>query len=431
MPLRGVPGDGEVWTVDGQRFLVYFVPNTNPKVPIAWRVKNDKDWDAISKGGLKGVTTRKFSRKEARKRGWVTQGTTDELRNKSEHPWQVLRNRWKEEAEIRPWLRDPEVLSRVAGAYLEGRQVSDAELRTTRWWKSRNQGEREYAQLVNSDPSEARKKREENRIKVRDALIGAGMGAPSDALVGFLADDFTRGRYGDEELEDRIKRAVDPYAPGAGPFAGLDMSSLEGVGRLVTDGKRLAIRTGEGDWLVAGAGSKARFGGVEDATKTKKLKVVGSAEEIAGRLRGEGPDGLGGYEAVRGMVLETLGPAALDRYNDDWVRSEAGKLRQNPEYEEQLRDRLRQTFKATWGEQYGEAVYSDVAPQVRAQIEQQWGRQVDETDDVFAETMRRADLTERRRFLTQEGLKRGVTQVVDTALEGLGQAVGGNIRRAV
>lgn len=433
MALRGVPGGAEVWTIDGKRYLVWYAPNTKPKVPMAWRIKTDSDWEAISGGGTKGVKITKMTKKEARKRGITWQGTTDEIRNKSEHPWEVLKQRWKEEAAIRPWLKDPEVLGKVAAAYLEGRDVSDAELRTTRWWQTRSQAEREWAQLVNADPSEARKQREENRLKVSDALRSAGMQAPPESLVKFLSDDFSRGRFGEEELKRKIAAAVDPFAPGAGPFAGLDPTSLEGVGRLVSDGKRLAIRTKEGDWLIRGEGSMARFGGHDAAKKVKKgkIRVVGDASEIAGRLRGEGPDGLGGYEQVREELLRTVGPRLAGQYGDDWIRSEAGKVRQNEQYLEELKGRLRTTFQAAFGDIYGdEAIYADVAPGVRASMEQVWGRTVDEDSDEFYEAMRRADLAERRRYLVQAGLKQGVSKVVDDGLAGLLEATGGNVRRA-
>ena len=92
---------------------------------------------------------------------------------------------------------------------------------------------------------------------------------------------------------------------------------------------------------------------------------------------------------------------------------------------------MRAAFVAAYGDAYGEdVVYSDVAPGVRASIAETWGRQVDETDPVFTEAFRRADLTERRRYLVQQGLQRGVGTVTDDALSGLAEAVGGTVRRA-
>ena len=437
MPLRGVPTKGaEVWTVKGVgRFIVYRVPGTRPKpgVPIVWKV-SDSGWKAIGGGDTKDVKTKTLTKEQAKAAGWVKMGSADEIKAEEDiNGFQFLKKKFKENAEIRPWLRDPQIMARVAGAWYEGRELSEQELKTSQWWRSRSEASRQWASLVNSDPKEARQQMGETRLKVEQALREAGMGAPTEELVKFLADDFTRGYYGEQELQKKIAAAVDPFAADAGPFAGLDASSLDGVGRLVRDKKgRLAIRTKEGDWLVRGKGTRARFGGADAGKRVGKLKVVGDASEIAGRLRGEGPDGLGGYEKVRELVRSHVGPRLAGQYGDDWINSEAAKLRQDEAYEDQLRQRLRSTFKATFGDVYGDdVIYEDVAPGVRSSIEQVWGRTVDESDDVFTEAFRRADLAERRRYLTQEGLRQGVGRVTDDALAGLGQAVGGSVRRAV
>lgn len=437
MPLRGVPTKGaEVWNVKGVgRFVVYRVPDTRPKpgVPIVWRV-SDSGWKAIGGGDTKDVKTRTLTRDDARRQGWVRMGWADEIKADEEiDGFKFLTKKFKESAEIRPWLRDRQVWARTVGAWYEGRELSEQELKTSEWWRTRSEASRQWASLVNSDPAQARQQMNETRLKVESALREAGMHAPPDALVSFLADDFTRGYYGEQELQKKIAAAADPFAADAGPFAGLDPTALDGVGKLVRDKKgRLAIRTDEGDWLVKGKGTRARFGGDAAGKRVGKLRVVGSADEIAGRLRGEGPDGLGGYDAARELVRSHVGPRLAGQYDDDWLNSEAAKLRQDDAYEDVLRGRLRSTFQAAYGDVYGDdVIYEDVAPGVRASIEQQWGRTVDESDDAFVEAFRRADLTERRRFLTQEGLRRGVGKVTDDALAGLGAAIGGASRRAV
>ncbi len=118
--------------------------------------------------------------------GIINAGKKSELANTSEHPFHALVSSFKREAKTQPWLRDPEVLGLTVSAMLKGREVSEGELRSTNWWQSRSDAEREWVRLQAGDPRTAQDRIAQARRQVRDEVrrwLGPTHGAWSDRQV--------------------------------------------------------------------------------------------------------------------------------------------------------------------------------------------------------------------------------------------------------
>lgn len=269
---RGVPGGAEVWLVDNTHaFLAYDVPNTDPPVPLVYHVESQEDLNALFEeaGDIDVSFDRTLSSEQFRETGAIRSGSANQLRNTSKHPFETFVDTYEDEAAIRPWLKDPEMLSLAAGAILEGRAVTEAELKTTDWWRSRSAAEREWARLAASDPQEAQRQITNTRRKTRNALIQAGMSNPPESLIRYYGDRLARGEISESRWQDDIRRETDPYAPYASPFAG----------RRLPEGAQVHQR-GDGQWMVrfngkdyrlTGPGQKARYGAHPGMNKTRSV----------------------------------------------------------------------------------------------------------------------------------------------------------------
>jgi hypothetical protein len=204
---------------------------------------------------------------------------------------------------------DDEVLDLIAGAVLEGRDITDTELAGTAYWQARTEGERAWDELWLSDPATARQRLDSNRDLVRTLLAQAGYDAAPESFVNWLADNWTHGTWSEQQLRTQIVQETDPYAPGASPFAGREIPD----GQLVTNGTNFWYRTTDGDFLVTGEGQLARLGGAD------------AAQDI----QTAGPEGQYVTQGNRhflvladGSVLEATGPgqvAGLQRLYGDPV----------------------------------------------------------------------------------------------------------------
>lgn len=230
--LNNVHGDAEVWRVeDGNRLLlVWYVPGTDPPVPIIWEVPDTESRTALFGPGQFNEQTsvdRRFATAaDLRATGAVDMGTTSELRNPKQHPWEAFLQTVQKEAEIAPWLLEPDFLAILAGAMFEGRAVTQAEIASTDWWKRTSDAQREWAQLWHSDRRTARQELEDRRLAVRDQLRQAGIYNPPDRVVEYMADARTRGDWSDTYLAAQVNKLAAPTAPGV-----LD----EGLGQIVAE----------------------------------------------------------------------------------------------------------------------------------------------------------------------------------------------------
>lgn len=372
--LLNVPGGAEVWVVGtGGWFLVYNAPGTNPPVPMAWAIRDPDQLKAVF-GDQGPVGDRYLTEDEFYNHsGAIEFGYADELANQSEHPFQTFIADFEKEAAIRPWLKDPEVLALTTMALLEGRQVSEAELKNTEWWRSHTEGERQWLTQSASDPATAQQVVDDRRRAVRAALTKAGVSSPPDSIVNLIADRWTFGQWTESKMLEQVQKLADPMAGGT-----LD-ADLAGIAA------RDPLHT--------------------IASDTRKVKE---------------------------SVAKWLGPAFAGQWSDAQLANWAGRLRNDPNAEADL-EKLLQGQRLALFPEYADPnlTYDDIAGPWRGVVNQVWGQTADETDPLFPRIVRMNDLASAEQTLRTEGLKRGIGKVANDALSATTDALGGGVRKVI
>lgn len=428
MATQNVPKGAEVWRVDGRHYyLVYNVPGTKPPVPLIWHIDSDEQLRRIV-GDTASAKVRNVDRAHVRNSGALYQGKSAEVQNVEQAYRQIVTD-YAAEAAIRPSLRDPDVLALSVAAALEGRQVTDAELFGTSYWRNATQAQRDWEEFAASDPATASQRMASNGIRVRDAFLQAGYREPPAGLVDYYAQKFTSGELSDVQLQDAIRRETDPHAAGASPFAG--HYAPEGSQAVTKDG-HYYLRIDGQDYQMTGLGQVARYG--QGAREVGSVRVGGKLEDYFARQGDPEATGLGGEERVRGLVQSWLGPLfGGKQWSDKMVAEWAGRLRQNENAEEQLVELLRGQFQGLFPGHAGNdaARYETVAAPWRGFVQQVWGQQADESDPLFHRIVNLNDANAATQVLREEGIKRGIEQVEQDALTALRSQFGDGVRSAV
>lgn len=370
--LHQVPPNLEVWKVGDVFYLVRLVNDVAPPLPIFWRVKDAEEAQAL---GI-GKPDRTLSQADFTAVGAINGGMARELANTTEDPVDQIISNYETEVAVKPWLADPEILSIWTMAALEGRAVSDAELQGTEWWRTHTQAERQWLTLNASDPATAATMIDDQRARIADLFMQAGVANASDRLVNLVADNLTKGTWTDIYATRQIRMLADPHLAGS------------------LDPQLQAYR---------------------DGLDTTRLRE----------------------DDVRSTVARWLGPQVT--WGDDQVSRWASRLREDPDAGQMLEDTLRRQFQTQWNlmrdgkRVYGDdpnLTYEDIAAPWRNVWQQTWGRQADETDPLFARIVKTNDLVTAERLLREKGRERGVGRVVNQALSDLQAAFGGAVRRS-
>lgn len=372
--FNGVPGGAELWLIEGVYNLVYTVPNTQPPVRMIWVIPGAGDVQAIT-GSPNPQPHRVATREEAHREGAFHFGSTTELRNTAAHPFEAFLADFEREAAIRPWLRDPEVLALTSMAVLEGREVSEAELKSTQWWRTRNDAQRAWSTLVASNPAEARRVLETNRLQVANDLRRAGIVNAPPGVVDLMAERLTQGDWSPAFVGEQIRLLADPAQ-----HPNVD-SDLRGS-------------------LVGGGG----------------LQFSRERED-----------------EVRAAVGRWLGPVH-GQWRDDEIRHWATRLLTDPNAEAELVDLLKGRRMALFPEYKNDMLtYEDIAGTWRGVWRNVWGADPNEEDPLFERVVRLNERGSAEAVLRQEGLQRRVTKVIQDALSATAAALGpgAGVRRAV
>lgn len=383
---HGIPGGGQIVenTADGYWYVVYPVPESTAGTQLAYRIEDHDDLTAIFGPGVDWKVDRTDSWDPVNGKGYIDFGPSRQLANLSAHPFDAFVDNFQTEANVRPWLRDPEVLALTTRALLEGRTVTQAELAGTNWWKTNNDAQRQWASTAASDPATAQQKINDARIQTKQILGQMGIANPPAGLAEWMADQVTSGRWTQVQLNGQISKLADPYASG-------DLDP------------ELAQR-------AAGMGLATQ----QDNTSK-----------------------------VDGLLDTWLGPVGKGGWTQQMRDDAAGKLRNDPSgaAEDQLVKQLQQQRLALLPEYADPSLsYDAIAANWRGQFQQIWGQPADETDPLFQQVLRvggqppskdqPSGLSGVQQLLLNEGLKRGVGAVTDKALSDLGQAFGGTQRSA-
>ena len=366
MAKNQIPGDPEVWLVDGQAYIVYIYDFDfiDGEMPVAFKV-TDKDLKGMFTGSVKydkTVTMRQFNAAGALDFGTydhpATQFDTDPMTQWMEN--------FETEANVRPWLNDPEVASVYLAAYLQGRDPTDAEFENTEWWRTHNKAQRDWLLISESDPSTAAQMKADARLEVAAMMRAAGTDDPSQGLVNWITDQYIQGNWSQSYLAQQVTRLGDKWAPG----------KIDKELRGFLDGRR--------------------------PNQTRE------AEDVVKEL----------YDTWLGPMHGKVGGATIAQW--------AGQLRNDPDAEKQLIAQLQQR-RLTLFPEYTDpnTTYDDIAGLWRQDWINTVGHTPDEVNDKhWINVLRTNDVEQAGTKMTNIAINRGEKTVVDDAIRTTAQAFG-------
>ncbi len=363
---EGIPDGGEIVQAGSSYYVLYPIPGTNLSLSY---VANEDDIKGLYPLDFSQQTFRQVSESDISLT--VPFGNIAELYDprflaQGQTPWEGFVDYLDKEADLRPWLEDEEMVFLLAESVLEGRTVTEAEWKTTNWWRTSTQDERDWLLLSQGKaadelPADALSKLQDDKIIVRNSMIQAGVSNPPDNLINWVSNKLTTGEWSKTYSQDQIAFIADPSKPGT-----IDVDLQ--------------------DFMTGG--------------------------EIAVEST------VSGQDEVQQLYLRYLGPVLGD-ISDTLRATEANKLRNDPNYRFKLIEKLTAQKKSLFP-QYGEDVtYEEFAAPWENFTTNQWGQQIDTSSATFQEVLRLNDSVKAGQYLTQQGLNQGVDKVVNEALEGL------------
>lgn len=374
--------EAQLWRVDDTYLIAWRVPGTS--TTLFYNVDTPQYLDAIYRGAIP-----KPHLEERPGTGdvatWLEEqgfgffgGQVSEITSTSDHPWKGVADQWNKKSKIVPWLNDPDVQAWMAEGIIEGNpQALTPQV-------AREQGF-EFAQGKGT----AELTRELEIFGMTDAEI--------DRERSMIRS----------EVEDTFRTwgiTVDDESRGAVEFA-IDMRF-------------------RGEWSVNVLSNEARL--FADPVTRERSALTEAVEEGASitSLRQD-------VASVRDEVEQWVGPGVARLLGDRWFESWAEQRRNDPNAQVKFEEALLGLRVAHFGE-YGDAPglrYDDIVSPYRYAAQTVWGQKMDETDPFFLSLVKGNDLGSAERKLREEGLKRGIKAVDQSAAQGLMQAFGTGVRR--
>ena len=372
--FNGLPGTPEIWHEEdtGKVYAVYYVPNSNPPIPLLYHVPNEEDLESFF-GDSKVAYDRNISTKDIDSFGSIRWGTTDDIPATEGDPWVGFVDKFDRAKETQPWLNDPEVFATFTAAWLEGREPEQWELESTDWWQDHSESQREWMWLSARNPAEAAQVKLDNYTKTYNAFVELGISNPSTGLVEYMSNEFTKGDWTSTYLANQIDAIYNP------------------------------------DMADAVDGDLAKF-------------MTGSNIDIG--------DPALGTSDVKAMWDKWLGPAYPP--TEDQINTWSARIRKGGAgAQDQLTEHLRSQRMAMYPEYADSSLsYDDIASPWRGFATNSWGTTMDETSDTFQQLVKLNDTVEGGKLLRKEGMRQGIGQVQESAAAGLFSQTSG-IRRAV
>ena len=372
--LNNIPRDSYVWNVDNQLYVAYEVPGAgdvydNPPMYMAYEVyRNDLvEAGLISKDAP--IPTISPIRKEDFDRVAILfSGDTNQLTQDNRNPFASFTETITEQSQVAPWITDTEAIGLIAEAALEGREVTDAEWQTTNWYQTNNQSQRDWLRTYYADPATATQTITDGQIAVANSLQAAGVSNAPEALVNWMSSKYVTGDWSQTYTTEQISLFADPYA----------------------EGKR--------DESLENYLSSTALTGVDRTTERER--------------------------EVTELYNRWLGPT-LGKLTDNERAEIAGKLRDDPDYEDALVNSLKQSRLAAFSNYTNpELTYEDIARPWRNLTTSVWGQTADETQGWWQEMVKTNDFAQAQTTLREKGLEQDVTQVTTDATQALQQALG-------
>jgi hypothetical protein len=190
---EGIPDGGEIVKAGSNYYVLYPIPGTNLSLSY---VANEDDIKGLYPLDFSQQTFRQVSESDISLT--VPFGNIAELYDprflaQGQTPWEGFVDYLDKEADLRPWLEDEEMVFLLAESVLEGRTVTEAEWKTTNWWRTSTQDERDWLLLSQGKaadelPADALSKLEDDKIIVRNSMIQAGVSNPPDNLINWVSN---------------------------------------------------------------------------------------------------------------------------------------------------------------------------------------------------------------------------------------------------
>jgi len=372
--LNNVPNGSYLWEVSGQLYVAYEVPGAGDvyqgaPIFMAYKVANN---DLVSSGliteGGPTPTITQLNEDTFNATTIVFGGDTNQLTAITENPFVGFVESLSDQIQVAPWIADTEMVGLIAEAALEGRTVSDAELQGTNWWRTHSESERDWLVTYNSDPATATQQRTDAQISVANSLQASGVNNTPEAFINWVADQYVSGSWSQQYTSEQIALFADPYA------------------------------TGKRDATMENYLSSNAFTGLDRTTERER--------------------------EVTELYNRWLGPT-LGKLTDSERADIAGKLRDDPDYEDALVSSLKQSRLAAFGNYTNpELTYEDIARPWRNLTTSVWGQTADETQGWWQEMVKSNDFATAQTTLRERGLENNIGQVTQDATKALTQALG-------
>ena len=373
--FNNIPENGLLWDVGGSFYIVYEVPGSqgelyegNPMY-MAYELKDNDVYAAglLTQGETAPQPNAIMNQAFFDSIALVT-GNTDQLTALIDNPFASFVETIDEQAQVAPWITDPEMIALLAEAAVEGREVTDAEWQTTNWYQTHNENERQWLRTYYEDPSTATQLTTDAQIAVANSLQAAGVSNAPEALINWVAGKFVSGEWSQTYTTEQISLFADPYA------------------------------TGKRDAQFENYLSSSALTGVDRTTERER--------------------------EVRELYSKWLGPT-LGKLTDNEAAEIAGKLRDDPEYQDQLVQSLKQSRLAAFSNYTNpELTYEDIARPWRNLTTSVWGQTADETQGWWQDMVKSNDFAQAQTTLREKGLEQDITQVTQDATKALQGALG-------
>ena len=372
--FNNVPKGAKLTDVDGKLYLIYAVPGqgqlyTGNTMYMAYEVVgNDIFAAGLLTEGATAPTANYSMDKAFFDTVAIVAGNTNQIIGIEDDPFASFVETYSEEAQLRPWLLDPEFIALQAEAAIENRDISETEWRLTNWYQTHNKAERAWMDLELSDPAEAARQLDDLEIFYENQLSSLGVSGVPDGLVQWISSKNISGQWSDTYTAEQLKLFSDPY------------------------------KSGDRDAELQNLISTSGFGDV-DRTAAREREVV---------------------ELYRKWLGPTLGSLTQDE-----VSEIAGRLRDDPDYEDALIQNLKQNRLAAFSNYTNpELTYEDIARPWRNLTTSVWGQTADETQGWWQEMVKTNDFAKAQETLRTKGLEQNVIQVTQDATKALQQALG-------
>ena len=381
-----IPSGAEYWNVNGEYYIVYFIPGSGVPVYYDSSLEDLKNlFGPVEfpevEASIKSPSSDQWSK--AIRFGNSLELADPNVYDPTQSPWVSFIDTVAKEAAIRPWLANEEMVELLAEATLEGRTVTDAEWQSTEWWRGSTQAQRDWLLLAQSGsgdfasdlPADALAKIEDDKLVVNNLMQQMGINNPSDELVAWVSEKLTTGDWTPTYVDEQIKVLADPT---------LDADMDTDLSDFIT--------SGEIDY---------------DTTRA-------------------------GESQVKRLVKEYLGPVFGGNIADSQINKWAGMLRNDPDAEIQIKETMLNMKKGLFGEYNDELTYEEIAAPWRGFTTNTWGGTVDETSTLFQDVVKANDVTVANKLLFDAGLKDGGSEKIkQDVLNSLVSSFGGGAVRRI